>query len=256
MNYLSVSDPIISCEKLHKSYGKKEVLKEISINLKKGDVVAIIGPSGCGKSTFIRCLNGLETISSGSLNIMGTNIFPSYISEKNLCQIRAKVGMVFQHFNLFPHLTILQNLILAPQKVLKKSQSEAENRAIDYLGKVGLVDKKDDYPEQLSGGQKQRVAIARSLCMEPEVILFDEPTSSLDPELVGEVLTVMKQLAEEGMTMIIVTHEMDFASEVADRILFFNDGMIEESGSPTEIFTDPKSDRLKLFLNRIIHVRD
>jgi arginine/lysine/histidine/glutamine transport system ATP-binding protein len=216
-----------------------------------GDVISIIGPSGCGKSTFLRCLNRLEPISGGKLMVAGVDLSRPNVSQKELRQLRVRVGMVFQHFNLFPHLTVLQNLMLAPQKVLKLSMTEAKERALMYLEKVGLESKAANYPDQLSGGQKQRVAIARGLCMKPEVLLFDEPTSALDPELVGEVLGVMKQLAEEGMTMAVVTHEMQFAREVSNKVLFFNEGVVEESGDPDEVFTHPKSDRLKAFLSRI-----
>lgn len=243
--------PIIVCENLHKSYGSLEVLKGVTGALHKGDVVSVIGPSGCGKSTFLRCLNRLETINGGRLEVLGVDITSPTLNQKVLRQLRSKVSMVFQHFNLFPHLTVLENLMLAPQKVLKCSQSECREQALFYLEKVGLADKPNFYPEQLSGGQKQRVAIARSLCMKPEVILFDEPTSALDPELVGEVLTVMRTLAQEGMTMVVVTHEMQFAREVSNLVLFFNQGVIEEQGFPKEVFTNPKSDRLKAFLSRI-----
>jgi len=243
--------PVIVCDELKKSYGPLEVLKGVTGTLHQGDVVSVIGPSGCGKSTFLRCLNRLETINGGSLEVMGIDISNPKLNQKVLRQLRSKVSMVFQHFNLFPHLTVLKNLTIAPQKVLKSSESECRDRAIHYLEKVGLGDKANVYPDQLSGGQKQRVAIARSLCMKPEVILFDEPTSALDPELVGEVLGVMRQLAEDGMTMVVVTHEMQFAREVSNQVLFFNQGIIEESGPPAELFNQPKSDRLKNFLSRI-----
>jgi arginine/lysine/histidine/glutamine transport system ATP-binding protein len=248
---MSDSTPIISCDGLRKSFGSLEVLKGVTGDLYKGDVVSVIGPSGCGKTTFIRCLNRLEPISGGKLTVMGMDMSAPKVSETALRKLRSKVSMVFQHFNLFPHLTVLQNLMLAPKKVLQVSDAEAKERGIHYLEKVGLEAKADFYPEQLSGGQKQRVAIARSLCMKPEAILFDEPTSALDPELVGEVLTVMKQLADEGMTMVVVTHEMQFAREVSNRILFFNQGIIEEDGKPEDVFYNPKSDRLKAFLSRI-----
>ncbi len=242
---------IITCEGLKKSFGSLEVLKGVTGNIRSGDVVSVIGPSGCGKTTFIRCLNRLETISDGKLEVMGMDMSAPQLGQKALRRLRSKVSMVFQHFNLFPHLTVLQNLTLAPCKVLHLSETESKERATQYLEKVGLAEKADFYPEQLSGGQKQRVAIARSLCMKPEVILFDEPTSALDPELVGEVLNVMRQLAEEGMTMVVVTHEMQFAREVSNVVLFFNQGIIEESGNPQELFVNPKSDRLRAFLKRI-----
>jgi arginine/lysine/histidine/glutamine transport system ATP-binding protein len=244
-------EPIIVCKDLQKSFGSLNVLKGVSGKIYKGDVVSVIGPSGCGKTTFIRCLNRLETITGGMLNVLGMDMSPPSVSQIALRQLRSKVSMVFQHFNLFPHLTVLQNLMLAPRDVLKVSEAESKDRAKHYLNKVGLDSKADFYPDQLSGGQKQRVAIARSLCMRPEVILFDEPTSALDPELVGEVLAVMHQLAEEGMTMVVVTHEMQFAKEVSNKVLFFNEGIIEESGAPQKIFTNPESERLKAFLKRI-----
>jgi arginine/lysine/histidine/glutamine transport system ATP-binding protein len=248
---MSDSNAIISCNGLRKSFGSLEVLKGVTSDLYKGDVVSVIGPSGCGKTTFIRCLNRLEAISGGKLTVMGMDMSAPKLSESALRKMRSKVSMVFQHFNLFPHLTVLQNLMLAPRKVLKISEAEARERGTQYLEKVGLAAKADFYPDQLSGGQKQRVAIARSLCMKPEAILFDEPTSALDPELVGEVLNVMRQLADEGMTMVVVTHEMQFAREVSNRVLFFNQGIIEEDGKPEDVFNQPKSDRLKAFLSRI-----
>ncbi|MGL5033058.1 MAG: amino acid ABC transporter ATP-binding protein [Microcystaceae cyanobacterium] len=243
--------PIVVCENLQKNFGSLQVLKGVNGSMYPGDVISIIGPSGCGKSTFLRCLNRLEVISGGNLSVAGVDLSHHNVSQNELRQLRVRVGMVFQHFNLFPHLTVLQNLMLAPQKVLKLPLAECKERALTYLEKVGLAAKADSYPEQLSGGQKQRVAIARGLCMKPEVLLFDEPTSALDPELVGEVLTVMKQLAEEGMTMAVVTHEMQFAREVSNKVLFFNAGIVEEAGHPDELFTSPKSDRLKTFLSRI-----
>ncbi len=243
--------PIIQCEDLHKKFKDLEVLKGITTSFYEGDVVSVIGPSGCGKTTFLRCLNRLETINQGRLEVMGIDISHPQLSQKVLRELRSRVGMVFQHFNLFPHLTVLQNLMLAPLKVLKHSESECRDRALQYLEKVGLGNKAEVYPEQLSGGQKQRVAIARSLCMKPTVLLFDEPTSALDPELVGEVLTVMKQLAQEGMTMVVVTHEMQFAREVSNQVLFFHQGIIEEVGNPQDLFSQPKSDRLKSFLSRL-----
>ena len=248
---MSVATPAISFDNLKKSYGSLEVLRGITANLYKGDVVSIIGTSGCGKSTLLRCCNRLETINGGRLKVMDIDLSQPKISSQKLKQLRTKVGMVFQQFNLFPHLSVLQNLMLAPTEVLKESKTECRDRALHYLDKVGLSSKADSYPEQLSGGQKQRVAIARSLCMKPEILLFDEPTSALDPELVGEVLSVMKQLAEEGMTMVVVTHEMQFAREVANKVLFLNQGVVEESGDAKEVLTNPQCDRLKTFLSRM-----
>ena len=248
---MSTATPVITFDRLRKSYGSLEVLRGITASLYKGDVVSIIGTSGCGKSTLLRCCNRLETINGGKLKVLDMDLSQPKISSQKLKQLRTKVGMVFQQFNLFPHLNVLQNLMLAPTQVLKESKSESRDRALHYLDKVGLSAKAEVYPEQLSGGQKQRVAIARSLCMKPEVLLFDEPTSALDPELVGEVLIVMKQLAEEGMTMVVVTHEMSFAREVANKVVFLNQGMVEEQGDAKQILTNPQSDRLKTFLSRI-----
>lgn len=248
---MSERAPVIQFDNLKKSYGSLEVLRGITASLFPGDVVSIIGPSGCGKSTLLRCCNRLETINGGRLKVLGIDLSPPEIGSRQLRQLRTKVGMVFQQFNLFPHLSVLQNLMLAPGKVLKESKAECRDRALHYLDKVGLSSKAEAYPEQLSGGQKQRVAIARSLCMKPEIILFDEPTSALDPELVGEVLTVMQQLAEEGMTMVVVTHEMQFAREVANRVVFLDRGVVEEQGDAKEVLTNPQCDRLKSFLSRI-----
>ena len=248
---MSTAAPVVSFDNLKKSYGSLEVLRGITATLYKGDVVSIIGTSGCGKSTLLRCCNRLEAINGGKLNVMGIDLSQPKISSQKLKQLRTKVGMVFQQFNLFPHLSVLQNLMLAPGEVLKESKAECRDRALHYLDKVGLSNKANSYPEQLSGGQKQRVAIARSLCMKPEILLFDEPTSALDPELVGEVLTVMKQLAEEGMTMVVVTHEMQFAREVANQVLFLNQGVVEEQGNAKEVLTNPQCDRLKAFLSRM-----
>ncbi|MDJ0745775.1 MAG: amino acid ABC transporter ATP-binding protein [Xenococcaceae cyanobacterium MO_167.B27] len=245
------SAPVIYFNNLRKNYGSLEVLRGINASIYKGDVVSIIGTSGCGKSTLLRCCNRLETINGGKLKVMDIDLSQPNISSQKLRQLRTKVGMVFQQFNLFPHLSVLENLMLAPSQVLKESKQECHDRALHYLDKVGLSSKADAYPEQLSGGQKQRVAIARSLCMNPEIILFDEPTSALDPELVGEVLTVMKQLAEEGMTMVVVTHEMNFAREVANRVIFLNQGLVEEEGDAKEVLTNPQCDRLKAFLSRM-----
>lgn len=248
---MSKENPVIAFKDVKKSYGALEVLKGVTGTLYKGDVVSVIGPSGCGKSTLLRCFNRLESINSGSLEVMGVDISRPKIKSQELRYLRTKVGMVFQQFNLFPHLTVLDNLSLAPRKVLNKPEAESKQQAIYYLEKVGLAEKANFYPDQLSGGQKQRVAIARSLCMNPEAILFDEPTSALDPELVGEVLNVMRKLAEEGMTMVVVTHEMQFAREVGTRVIFLNQGRVEEEGNAHEVLSSPKSDRLKAFLSRM-----
>ncbi|MDM5333873.1 amino acid ABC transporter ATP-binding protein [Ureibacillus composti] len=238
---------MIKVENLHKTYGKNEVLKGISTEIKEKEVIAVIGPSGSGKSTFLRCINRLEEPTSGEISVGGT-----VITEKNVMKVRENLGMVFQHFHLFPHKTVLENLIYAPMKVKGISKGEAVKTAEDLLRKVGLFEKRNDYPNRLSGGQKQRVAIARALAMNPTVMLFDEPTSALDPEMVKEVLAVMKNLAESGMTMIIVTHEMGFAREVADRILFLEGGYLVEDSSPEEFFSTPKSDRAKEFLDKVL----
>ncbi len=246
----NVNDQIlIEVKNLSKSFDETKVLENVNLQIKKGEVVAIIGPSGCGKSTFIRTLNQLEKVSGGNIYLDGEDITSK---EANINDIRRRVGMVFQHFNLFPHLTILNNLTLAPVKLGIMSKKEAEEKACELLKRVGLYDKKDAYPDSLSGGQKQRIAIARSLAMNPEVMLFDEPTSALDPEMVGEVLSLMKELADDGMTMAVVTHEMRFAREVADRVLFFDEKGIKEEGTPEEIFENPKSDRLKEFLSKVL----
>ena len=246
---MTTNDTIIKVEALEKSFGKVEVLKGIDIEIKKGEVVVIIGPSGCGKSTFLRTLNLLETPTGGNIYFEGTDITAP---KTNINIHRQKIGMVFQQFNLFPHMTVLKNMTIAPMKLLKLSKAEAEEKAMKLLERVGLADRANSYPSQLSGGQKQRVAIVRALCMEPEVMLFDEPTSALDPEMVGEVLEVMKNLANEGMTMAIVTHEMGFAREVANRVLFIDQGIIMEQGTPEEVFGNPKSPRLKDFLSKVI----
>jgi arginine/lysine/histidine/glutamine transport system ATP-binding protein len=243
--------PAIWFDQVEKNFGTLKVLKGISGHVDTGEVVAIIGSSGCGKSTLLRCFNRLETINGGRLVVDGIDLSHPKLSPQQLRQLRAEVGMVFQQFNLFPHMTVVENLSLAPCKVLGQSRKEAVQLARFYLNKVGLSEKADSYPEQLSGGQKQRVAIARSLCMRPKIMLFDEPTSALDPELVGEVLAVMQQLAEEGMTMVIVTHEMQFAREVANRVLFLNQGQVEEEGPAREVLSYPKSERLKVFLSRM-----
>ncbi|MCH5280661.1 MAG: amino acid ABC transporter ATP-binding protein [Lachnospiraceae bacterium] len=234
---------------LCKSFGSLSVLKNVSTEIKKGEVVVIIGPSGSGKSTFLRTLNLLEEPTKGTILFKGTEITGKH---KHIDQYRQNIGMVFQHFNLFPHMTILKNMTLAPIKLLKMPKEEAERMAMEYLKRVGLAEKADAYPSQLSGGQKQRIAIVRALCMNPEVLLFDEPTSALDPEMVGEVLEVMKDLAKSGMTMLVVTHEMGFAREVGSRVLFMDDGRIVEENTPGEIFTNPQSDRLKDFLSKVL----
>ncbi len=241
---------LIKVSHLQKSFnGGRNVLEDISIDIRRGEKIVIIGPSGCGKSTFLRCLNMLETPTGGSITFEGTVLTDP---KTDLDKCRQKMGMVFQHFNLFPHLTIMQNLTLAPVTLGLKSEEEAKKIALELLKRVGLEDKSEKYPSTCSGGQKQRIAIVRSLAMNPDVMLFDEPTSALDPEMVGEVLNVMKDLAKAGMTMAVVTHEMGFAREVADRILFINGGIIEEEGTPEDIFDHPKSPRLKQFLNAIL----
>lgn len=242
---------MIEFSHVEKSYGSLKVLQGISGYVDRGEVLAVIGTSGCGKSTLLRCLNRLETINQGKIVVNGMDLSQPDLSRKQLRQLRSQVGMVFQQFNLFPHLSVLANLTLAPRQVLGQSRQESEERARFYLEQVGLLEKVHAYPEQLSGGQKQRVAIARSLCMEPSVLLFDEPTSALDPELVGEVLEVMQKLAEEGMTMVVVTHEIQFAREVANRVLFLERGRILEEGPARQVLTNPQSDRLQAFLSRI-----
>ncbi|MDO4203029.1 MAG: amino acid ABC transporter ATP-binding protein [Selenomonadaceae bacterium] len=240
---------MIHIEKLSKSFGSLEVLKDIDLHINKGEVVVFIGPSGCGKSTFLRCMNYLETPTSGKVTVDGCEL-----SDKDevLNKARINIGMVFQRFNLFPHLTVLENITLGPIKLLKMEKDAAEAKAMKLLERVGLADKRDAYPKQLSGGQQQRVAIARSLAMNPKVMLFDEPTSALDPEMVGEVLDVMKGLAAEGMTMVIVTHQMEFAREVADRVLFIADKKICEEGTPEQIFDHPREARTQDFLSKIM----
>lgn len=242
------ADPVLQCTDLHKSYGELKVLRGVSTSVQAGDAISIIGPSGCGKSTFLRCLNRLESFEHGQLRVLGQEVVGHALGWRQLRDLRLRVGMVFQQFNLFPHLTVLENLILPPKQVLKLPLAECQQRARRHLEQVGLSQRGDAYPEQLSGGQKQRVAIARSLCMNPAVMLFDEPTSALDPELVGEVLQVMRLLAETGMTMLVVTHEMRFAREVSNRVLFFNNGLIEEQGPPEAVFGSPRSERLQKFL--------
>ena len=239
---------MIDIENLHKSYGDAHILKGIDLHIKEKEVVVIIGPSGSGKSTLLRCINFLEVPTEGTVAVDGILLN----GETNINDVRKEVGMVFQRFNLFPHMTVLQNIMLAPMKVRHIEKEEAEQTAKKLLARVGLEDKADSYPPQLSGGQQQRVAIARALAMKPKVMLFDEPTSALDPEMVGEVLDVMKRLAEEGMTMVIVTHEMGFAREVGDRVLFVDGGQILEQGTPDEVFNHPKEKRTQDFLSKVL----
>ena len=246
---MTTDNVLIKVDNLCKSFGKLEVLKGINAEIKKGDVMVVIGASGSGKSTFLRCLNLLEEPTSGTITFEGVDITDSSV---NINKHRQKMGMVFQQFNLFPHKTVLKNMTLGPIKLLKKSKAEAEKDAMRLLERVGLADKANAYPSQLSGGQKQRVAIVRALAMNPDVMLFDEPTSALDPEMVGEVLEVMKQLAKEGMTMVVVTHEMGFAREVGTDIVFVDDGIILEQGEPKEFFGNPKNPRLKDFLSKVL----
>lgn len=240
---------ILEVKNLHKTYEKQEVLKGISTTVKKGDVIAVIGPSGCGKSTFLRSLNLLEIPTKGQILFEGTELTDKKV---DINHVREKIGMVFQQFNLFPNMTIRQNIMLAPVKLKLMTQEEAAKKAEELLARIGLADKADAYPSQLSGGQKQRIAIIRSLAMNPDIILFDEPTSALDPEMVGEVLQLMKELAQDGMTMVVVTHEMGFAREVANRVMFINEGIITEEGTPQEIFGAPKSLRLQEFLSKVL----
>lgn len=243
------SNVLISVRELEKKFNGVTALKSVSTDIKKGEVVVMIGPSGSGKSTFLRCLNLLEIPTSGSILFNGVNITDKKV---NINIHRQKMGMVFQHFNLFPHMTVLKNMTLAPVKLQGKSEEEANEMAMKLLERVGLSDRAQAYPSQLSGGQKQRIAIVRALCMKPDVMLFDEPTSALDPEMVGEVLDVMKELAQDNMTMVVVTHEMGFAREVGDRVLFLEDGVIMEEGAPDQIFGSPKTDRLKSFLAKVL----
>jgi len=246
---VTTNQVLIKTENLQKAFGEIEVLKGIDTEIKKGEVVVVIGPSGSGKSTFLRTLNLLENPTGGKIFFEETDITDPKV---DINKHRQKMGMVFQQFNLFPHMTVLKNMTIAPMKLLGLSKAEAEERAMSLLERVGLADRADSYPSQLSGGQKQRVAIVRALCMQPEVMLFDEPTSALDPEMVGEVLEVMQSLANDGMTMVVVTHEMGFAREVADRVMFIDEGIIMEEGAPDELFSNPKSPRLKDFLGKVI----
>ncbi len=246
---MTTNDTLIKVENLIKNFGEIKVLKGVNSEIKRGEVVVIIGASGSGKSTFLRCLNLLEYPTDGNIYFNGVNITDP---ETDINIHRQKMGMVFQQFNLFPHMTILKNMTIAPIKLLKMDKQDAEAKAMALLEKVGLADRADAYPSQLSGGQKQRVAIVRALCMDPEVMLFDEPTSALDPEMVGEVLTVIKDLAASGMTMAIVTHEMGFAREVADRVIFIDEGVIAEEGTPEEVFGNPKCPRLQEFLSKVL----
>jgi glutamine transport system ATP-binding protein len=240
---------LIKVENLKKSFGDNEVLKDINLSIEPQEVVVVIGPSGSGKSTLLRCINLLESITAGHILIEGKDITDK---KNDINKMRQEVGMVFQHFNLFPHKTVIENLMLAPTKVRKVSAEVSRNKGIELLRKVGLEEKADAYPSSLSGGQKQRVAIARALAMEPKIMLFDEPTSALDPEVVGEVLEVMKQLAKEGMTMVVVTHEMGFAREVGDRVIFMDGGYIVEENEPTQLFESPQQDRTKAFLSKVL----
>ena len=244
-----MTDAILRTENLKKSFGKLEVLKGITTEIRRGEVVSIIGPSGGGKSTFLRCLNLLETPDSGQVLFKGQDVTDKKL---NIAKYRQSIGMVFQHFNVFPNMTVLENVTLAPVLEKKVPKEQAREEAMALLRRVGLGDKADEYPRKLSGGQKQRLAIVRAMAMKPEVMLFDEPTSALDPEMVGEVLEVMKELAQEGMTMVVVTHEMGFAREVGNRVLFMADGQLLEQGTPAEIFGNPKCERLKDFLSKVL----
>lgn len=246
---MSENTVILEVNNLCKSFDGHEVLKGISTTIKKGDVLALIGPSGCGKSTFLRSLNLLEVPTDGQILFEGIDLTDVSV---DINHVREKIGMVFQQFNLFPNMTIRENIMYAPVKLKKMTKEEAAEKARELLARIGLIDKADAYPSQLSGGQKQRIAIVRSLAMNPDIMLFDEPTSALDPEMVGEVLSVMKELAKDGMTMVVVTHEMGFAKEVANRVMFINDGVIGEEGAPDEIFANPKSPRLREFLSKVL----
>ena len=248
----STQTPIVRMQKLHKHFGSLHVLKDIDLEIVPGEVVVVIGASGSGKSTLIRCINGLEEFQSGSLDVDGNTLLPNGKSSQALQTIRTEVGMVFQQFNLFPHLSVLDNVTLAPMKVRGWSRQDAEETAKRLLERVGIADQAGKYPSQLSGGQQQRVALARALAMEPRLMLFDEPTSALDPEMIGEVLDAMRELAKEGMTMVIVTHEMGFAREVADRIIFIHKGEIAEQGTPEQLFDAPQHERTQSFLARVL----
>ena len=248
----SSAQPIVRMEQINKHFGSLHVLKDVSLTVESGEVVVIIGASGSGKSTLIRCINGLEEFQSGHIEVDGDELLPHGKSSRALQTIRTEVGMVFQQFNLFPHLSVLENVTLAPMKVRGYSRTEATETAQRLLNRVGIADQADKYPAQLSGGQQQRVALARALAMEPRLMLFDEPTSALDPEMIGEVLDAMRELAREGMTMIIVTHEMGFAREVADRVVFIHQGEITEQATPAELFDSPQHERTRNFLSRIL----
>ena len=244
-----MGEPIVSLKKVNKFFGSNHVIKDMDLDINEGEFLTLLGPSGCGKSTFLRSLNLLEIPTSGHVLFEGTDMTDKSV---DINHVREKIGMVFQQFNLFPNMTIKENIMLAPVKLNKMTKEEAEKKAMELLKRIGLSDKADAYPSQLSGGQKQRIAIVRSLAMNPDIILFDEPTSALDPEMVGEVLSVMKELAEDGMTMVVVTHEMGFAREVANRVMFINDGIIQEENTPQEIFEHPQSPRLQEFLSKVL----
>lgn len=244
---------MISLKHVSKSFGPLKAVDDASLEVKKGEIICLIGPSGSGKSTLLRCIAGLEDPEEGEVWIDGERLDLHSKDQKKLEKLRIKMGFVFQHFNLFPHMTVLENLTLAPIQVLGMDKAAAEQRAMELLARVGLADKRDAYPSKLSGGQKQRVAIARSLCMDPEIMLFDEPTSALDPEMVGEVLAVIKGLVKEGMTTVIVTHEMGFAREISDRVFFMDDGILAEKGTPEQIFSNPQNPRTKEFLSKVLY---
>lgn len=249
MDHINYGESLIKVDHVVKQFGATKALDDVNVSINKGEVVCIIGPSGSGKSTLLRCLNLLEVPTEGQIYLNGTDITDKFV---NINMHRQKMGMVFQHFNLFPHMTILKNLTIAPMKLQGVSKAEAEKTALQLLDRVGLKDRANSYPNQLSGGQKQRIAIVRSLCMKPEVMLFDEPTSALDPEMVGEVLEVMRELANDNMTMVVVTHEMGFAKEVASRVIFMDQGKIIEENTPDQIYSHPQSERLKVFLSKVL----